>query len=123
MEPERDSPYWDAIVGDNRPVISPADWNELATTARDGAAALDVLATERARNDFEDRARSGASLQALKDEMLSQRGNPQAFADALVAAADTFRDFSDLVYRTRNQILDCNAHGNFGFPSPRMFRT
>ncbi|MBF6467320.1 hypothetical protein IU427_19340 [Nocardia beijingensis] len=106
MEPERDSPYWDAIVGDNWPAISPGDWSALERLARDGAGALDLLDAERRRRDFDERARSSAGLQPVKDDMLRQRMNPQAFADALEAAADTFRDFSDLVYRTRNKILD-----------------
>ncbi|WP_159850117.1 hypothetical protein [Nocardia sp. CY41] len=106
MEPERDSPYWDAIVGDNWPAISPGDWSALERLARDGAGALDLLDADRRRRDFDERARSSAGLQPVKDDMVRQRMNPQAFADALEAAADTFRDFSDLVYRTRNKILD-----------------
>ncbi|MGQ4619695.1 hypothetical protein [Nocardia sp. R7R-8] len=106
MEPERDSPYWDAIVGDNWPVISPGDWSALERLARDGAGALDLLDADSRRREFDDRVRSSAGLQPVKDDMLRQRMNPQAFADALEAAADTFRDFSDLVYRTRNKILD-----------------
>ncbi|MEU7768988.1 hypothetical protein AB0B25_28355 [Nocardia sp. NPDC049190] len=106
MEPERNSPYWDAIVRDDWPVISPADWSALERLARDGAAALDLNEVESRRREFEDRVRSSAGLQSVKDDMLLQRANPQAFADALEAAADTFRDFSDLIRRTRNQILD-----------------
>lgn len=106
MEPERDSPYWDAIVGDNWPVISPGDWSALERLARDGAGALDLLDAESKRREFDERVRSSAGLQPGKEDMLRQRRNPQAFADALEAAADTFRDFSDLVYRTRNKILD-----------------
>ncbi|MET9025369.1 hypothetical protein ABZW96_07060 [Nocardia sp. NPDC004168] len=106
MEPERDSPYWDAIVGDNWPAISPGDWSALERLARDGAGALDLLDADRRRRDFDERVRSSAGLQPVKDDMARQRMNPQAFADALEAAADTFRDFSDLVYRTRNKILD-----------------
>ncbi|MFI9414424.1 hypothetical protein [Nocardia gamkensis] len=106
MEPERHSPYWDAIVGDNWPAISPGDWGALERLARDGAGALDLLDAESKRRGFDEHARSSAGLQPIKDDMLRQRMNPQAFADALEAAADTFRDFSDLVYRTRNKILD-----------------
>ncbi|WP_406271774.1 hypothetical protein OH799_31415 [Nocardia sp. NBC_00881] len=106
MEPERNSPYWDEIVGDNWPVISPADWDALERLAREGGSALDLLDVESKRRDFDDRVRSSVGLQPVKDDMVRQGGNPQAFADALEAAADTFRDFSDLVYRTRNQILD-----------------
>ncbi|MBF6164668.1 hypothetical protein IU486_07755 [Streptomyces gardneri] len=106
MEPERSSPYWDAIVGDNWPVISPGDWNALERLARDGAGALDLLDADSKRREFDERVRSSAGLQPVKDDMLRQRMNPQSFADALEAAADTFRDFSDLVYRTRNKILD-----------------
>ncbi|WP_063025008.1 hypothetical protein [Nocardia niwae] len=106
MEPERDSPYWDAIVGDNWPAISPGDWSALERLARDGAGALDLLDADRRRRDFDESARSSAGLQPVKNDMVRQGMNPQAFADALEAAADTFRDFSDLVYRTRNKILD-----------------
>ncbi|MET9286795.1 hypothetical protein [Nocardia beijingensis] len=106
MEPERDSPYWDAIVGDNWPAISPGDWSALERLARDGASALDLLDADGRRREFDDRARSSAGLDPVKLDMLRQRMNPQAFADALEAAADTFRDFSDLVYRTRHKILD-----------------
>ncbi|WP_181725616.1 hypothetical protein [Nocardia gipuzkoensis] len=106
MEPERNSPYWDAIVGDNWPAIPPGDWSALERLARDGAAALDLLDTESRRRDFDERVRSSAGLQLVKDDLLRQSRNPQAFADALEAAADTFREFSDLVYRTRNKILD-----------------
>ncbi|GAA5062261.1 hypothetical protein [Nocardia callitridis] len=109
MDSERDSPYWDAIVGDHWPEIGPGDWSELASTARAGAQALDVLAADQARKAFDEVARSGASVQAIKDEMAEQRGNPLAFAEALTAAAGTFGDFSDLVYRTRNRILDVVA--------------
>ncbi|WP_280241687.1 hypothetical protein [Nocardia abscessus] len=106
MEPERGSPHWEAIVGDNWPEISPADWNALERLARDGAGALDLLDADSKRRDFDERVRSSAGLQPVKDDMLRQSMNPQSFADALEAAADTFRDFSDLVYRTRNKILD-----------------
>lgn len=106
MPPEHESPYWDEIVQDNWPEVPPGDWSALENTSRDGAAALDTLGTEKARNDFDNRVRASAGLEPVKQNMLKQRGNPQAFADALNAAADIFRDFSDLVYRTRNHILD-----------------
>ncbi|MEV6427511.1 hypothetical protein [Nocardia sp. NPDC051463] len=106
MEPERNSPYWNAIVGNKWPEIPPSDWSALETTAREGAAAIDLLEIDQYRRAFDDRVRSSVGLQAVKDDMLRQRAHPQAFADALNAAADTFGHFSDLVYRTRNQILD-----------------
>lgn len=106
MPPEHESPYWDEIVQDNWPEVPPGDWSALETTARDGADALDTLGAEQARNEFDNRVRASEGLEPVKQNMLLQRGNPQAFADALDAAADTFRDFSDLVYRTRNYILD-----------------
>ncbi|MGK8520057.1 hypothetical protein ACRS6B_00110 [Nocardia asteroides] len=106
MEPDRSSPYWDAIVGDNWPSIAPGDWSALERRARDGAAALDLLEARGRHRDFDERVRASAGLDPVKEDMLRQSMNPQAFADALEAAADTFRDFSDLVYRTRNQILD-----------------
>ncbi|RDI54551.1 hypothetical protein [Nocardia mexicana] len=106
MEPERESPYWKAIVGDNWPEISPREWGRLETVARDGAEALDPDEAERARRAFDDRARSSVRLQPIKDEMLAQQGSLHAFVDALVAAADTFGRISDSVYRIRNRILD-----------------
>ncbi|MEV6255659.1 hypothetical protein ACIHAX_11825 [Nocardia sp. NPDC051929] len=106
MEPERSSPYWTEIVKDNWPAISPGDWDALERLARDGAAGLDLLEADGKRRDFDERVRASAALDPIKDEMLRQSKNPQAFADALEAAADTFRFFSDLVYRTRHKILD-----------------
>ncbi|WP_433202555.1 hypothetical protein ACQP1G_12485 [Nocardia sp. CA-107356] len=106
MPPEHESPYWDEIVQDNWPEVPPGDWSALETTSRDGAAALDLLGAEQARRDFDNRVRASEGLEPIKQNMLKQRGNPQAFADALDAAADIFGYFSDLVYRTRNQILD-----------------
>ncbi|WP_062993837.1 hypothetical protein [Nocardia anaemiae] len=106
MSPEHESPYWDEIVQDNWPEVPPGDWSALETTSRDGAAALDTLGAEQARNEFDNRVRASEGLEPIKQNMLKQRGNPQAFADALDAAADIFGHFSDLVYRTRNQILD-----------------
>ncbi|MBB5918765.1 hypothetical protein BJY24_007677 [Nocardia transvalensis] len=106
MPPEQESPYWDAIVGNNWPVISPGDWHALSTTASDGAAAIDPEEAERARRAFDDRVRDSRGLQPVKDEMLVQRGTPRAFVDALVAAAGIYDRMSGLVYRTRNKILD-----------------
>lgn len=106
MAPERESPYWKEIVQDNWPEIPPGDWSALEATARDGAAALDTLGAEQARKDFENRVRVSEGLQPIKDDMLRQRGAPQAFADALDLAADTFGQFAGLVHRTRNYILD-----------------
>ncbi|WP_433760113.1 hypothetical protein [Nocardia sp. CA-135398] len=106
MPPEHESPYWDEIVQDNWPEVPPGDWSALETTSRDGAAALDTLGAEQARNEFDNRVRASEGLEPVKENMLKQRGNPQAFADALDAAAEIFGHFSDLVYRTRNQILD-----------------
>lgn len=106
MPPEHESPYWDEIVRDKWPEVPPGDWSALEATSRDGAAALDTLGAEQARNDFDNRVRASEGLEPIKQNMLKQRGNPQAFADALEAAAEIFGYFSDLVYRTRNQILD-----------------
>ncbi|MFE3445396.1 hypothetical protein ACFXNW_20400 [Nocardia sp. NPDC059180] len=106
MEPERSSPYWDAIVGDDWPEISPAAWHALETGARTAAAALNTGDAARARLAFDRAVRSSVRLQRVKDEMLAQQGTPQAFADALIAAAGFFRDSGALVYRTRNRILD-----------------
>ncbi|MET8877281.1 hypothetical protein [Nocardia sp. NPDC004604] len=106
MPPEHESPYWDEIVRDKWPEVPPGDWSALENTARDGAAALDTLGAEQARNDFDNRVRASEGLEPVKQKMLKQRGNPQAFADALDAAAEIFGHFSDLVYRTRHQILD-----------------
>ncbi|NEW40674.1 hypothetical protein GV794_01355 [Nocardia cyriacigeorgica] len=106
MEPERTSPYWDAIVGDDWPEISPGAWHALENQARTAAAALNTGDAARARLAFDQAVRSSARLQPIKDEMLAQQGTPQAFADALIAASEVFRDAGALVYRTRNRILD-----------------
>ncbi|WP_228002914.1 hypothetical protein [Nocardia australiensis] len=106
MDAERNSPYWDAIVGDNWPTIAPAEWRALEHTARDAAAVIDIVDDESRRRAFDDHVRASAGLQPAKEDMRRQSRDPQAFADALDAAADTFGDFANLVYRTRNQILD-----------------
>ncbi|WP_280481060.1 hypothetical protein [Nocardia cyriacigeorgica] len=106
MEPERTSPYWDAIVGDDWPEVSPAHWNALETRARAAAAALNTGDAPQARLAFDQAVRASERLQPIKDEMVRQQGMPQAFADALLAASDVFRGFGELVYRTRNRILD-----------------
>ncbi|MFC9439574.1 hypothetical protein [Nocardia sp. NPDC057030] len=94
------------IVGTNWPAISPAYWRAMERVARDNAAGLDFERVDQARNAFDDRVRSSAGLQSIKDDMRSQQDTQRAFADALTAAADTFGDFAVLVDRTRNQILD-----------------
>ncbi|UGT63352.1 hypothetical protein [Nocardia asteroides] len=106
MEPDLGNPHWTAIVGGNWPAVAPAEWNRLAGIAEAGAAGLDPGAAEQHRRTFEERVRSSAGLRLAKDELLRQRGTPQAFADALLATAAVLRDFADLVYRTRNRILD-----------------
>ncbi|MEV0359722.1 hypothetical protein AB0H71_27055 [Nocardia sp. NPDC050697] len=106
MEPELGNPHWTAIVGGDWPAVAPAEWNALARIAEAGAAGLDPGAAEQHRRAFEERVRSSAGLLRAKDELLRQRGTPQAFADALLATAAVLRDFADLVYRTQNRILD-----------------
>lgn len=106
MAPEQQSPYWDRIVGNNWPEIPPTAWSALAGVARDGAAALDVLDAPRALRDFDNVVIESKGLRPVRDAMAVLQHNPQAFADALNAAADTFAIFADLVRRTRNQILD-----------------
>ncbi|WP_067903773.1 hypothetical protein [Nocardia vaccinii] len=106
MYSEYDSPHWNEIVGHNWPAISPRDWRRLESAARDGAAAIDPQEAARARHVFEERVRASAGLQPIKDDMLAQQGTPQAFVDALVAAADTYGRIGGLVHRTRNSILD-----------------
>ncbi|MDR7169004.1 hypothetical protein J2W56_002745 [Nocardia kruczakiae] len=106
MSPERESPYWKAIVGDNWPEISPRAWGRLEALAREGAEALDPAEADRMRRAFDDRVRSSASLQPIKDELLAQQGTLRGFVDALVAAADTFGQMSSLVDRTRDRILN-----------------
>lgn len=109
MHPEQESPYWDRIVGDDWPEIPPAAWNALETSARDGAAALNTGNAGAAARGFDDSVRSAESLEPVRDAMAAMRHKPQAFADALYAAADTFGDFAELTRRTRNQILDAVA--------------
>ncbi|WP_036509601.1 hypothetical protein [Nocardia aobensis] len=106
MNPERESPYWKAIVRDNWPEISPRAWGRLEALAREGAEALDPAEADRMRRAFDDRVRSSASLQPIKDELLAQQGTLRGFVDALVAAADTFGQMSSLVDRTRDRILN-----------------
>lgn|GEM_PF-3135915 len=104
MQPR--SIYWTAIVGDNWPAIAPGDWGALEAVVRNGAGELDVDGLEQARRDFESRVRASESLQPVKDDMLAQQGNSRELANALIAAAELLREFSELVHRTRNQILD-----------------
>ncbi|MFC3963080.1 hypothetical protein [Nocardia jiangsuensis] len=106
MQPDLGNPHWTAIVGGNWPAVTPAEWNALARIAEAGAAGLDPGAAEQHRRAFEERVRSSAGLHLAGDELLRQRGTPQAFADALLATAAVLRDFADLVYRTGNRILD-----------------
>ncbi|WP_280442702.1 hypothetical protein [Nocardia brasiliensis] len=109
MEPERQSPYWTEIVGDSWPMIAPAEWRALADDARAAAASVDSSVVEQARNDFDQRVRASVGLQPVKDQMRSLRPNPQSFTGALIATAEAFEDFADLVARTRNRILDIVA--------------
>ncbi|WP_128145120.1 hypothetical protein [Nocardia africana] len=106
MNPERESPYWTTIVGENWPQISPRAWGRLEALARDGAEALDPGEADRMRRAFDDRVRSSASLEPIKRELLAQQGTLRGFVDALVAAADTFGQMSSLVDRTRDRILN-----------------
>lgn len=106
MEPERESPYWQAIVGNNWPEIPPSQWNALATSTRDGAAVLDPDGAIAARNGFDNTVRASERLDVVKDEMRVQQARPHEFAEALYAASEMFGSFADLVRRTRNQILD-----------------
>lgn len=106
MELERESPYWQAIVGNNWPGIPPSQWNALANSTRDGAAALDPDGAVAARNGFDNTVRASERLELVKDEMRVQQARPHEFAEALYAAAEMFGSFADLVRRTRNQILD-----------------
>ncbi len=106
MYPERDSPYWDRIVGNDWPEISPSAWRSLETTAREGADALNTGDAAGALRGFDESVRSAEALQAVRAAMAALQHNPQAFVEALYAAADTFGDIAELVRRTRNQILD-----------------
>lgn len=106
MHPERESPYWDRIVGNDWPEIPPSEWNALETVARDGADALNLGDVTQALRGFDDSVRTSESLQLVREAMAALQRNPQAFADALYAAADTYGDMAALVRRTRNQILD-----------------
>lgn len=109
MHPEQDSPYWNRIVGDDWPEIPPAAWDALETSAREGADALHTGDVGSAVRGFDDAVRAAESLEPVKDAMAAMRHKPQAFADALYAAAATFGDFGELTRRTRNQILDVVA--------------
>ncbi|MBF6177892.1 hypothetical protein [Nocardia otitidiscaviarum] len=106
MAPEQQSAHWDEIVGPNWPAIGPAEWSALEAAAREASRAMNTDDAARARLDFDERVRSSGRLQSVKDRMLAQRNDPQAYSDALAATADVLRSYSDVVYRTRNQILD-----------------
>ncbi|MEV5652518.1 hypothetical protein AB0L57_30075 [Nocardia sp. NPDC052254] len=106
MYPERESPYWKTIVGENWPNIPPRAWRDLATRARDGADALDPAEADRARRAFDELVHSSAGLQPVKDDLLAHQGTTRGFVDALVAAADTFGHAAALVDRTRDRILN-----------------
>ncbi|AHH16407.1 hypothetical protein NONO_c16060 [Nocardia nova SH22a] len=106
MYPERESPYWKAIVGENWPQIPPRAWRDLETSARDGADALDPAEADRARRSFDELVTSSAGLQPVKDDLLAHQGTTRGFVDALVAAADTFGHMANLVDRTRDRILN-----------------
>src|SRR5690606_9878584 len=74
--------------------------------ARASADALNTGDAPQARLAFDQAVRASEGLQPIKDEMLAQQGVPQAFSEALLAASEVFRGFGELVYRTRNRILD-----------------
>lgn len=106
MEPEQRSPYWELIVGDQWPAIAPTQWRSLGEIVRDGAATVDSHTVDQARQAFDERVRSSAGIQSIKDEMLDLRGHPNAFSEALLAVADAAEEFAALVDRARNRILD-----------------
>ena len=112
MQPQ--SIYWTAIIGDNWPAIGPAEWGTLETVLRQGAGDLEVDELEGARRDFEARVRASDALQPVKDEMLAQQGNSQDMRQSITFAAALLRDYSELVHRTRNRMLDIvdQATGN-----------
>lgn len=106
MDPDRTTPYWRDIVGDNWPEISPAQWHRLAARARDGARVLDLDAIDRASRSFDHAVLHSRSLEPIGDRIRSQRGAPHGFAQALNATADALEAVATLVDRTRHQILD-----------------
>lgn len=106
MPSEHRSPHWNEIVGDNWPAIGPEQWNALEALARTASRAMNADDAAQARVGFDERVRSSARLLTVKEQMLAQQSDPQAFSDALAATADVLRSYSDVVYRTRNQILD-----------------
>ncbi|NKY87236.1 hypothetical protein [Nocardia veterana] len=103
---EHGSRYWDEVVGKNWPAISDGDWRALETIARDAAEAADPIEADRAERLYTDRVRAGVSLELAHEDMRRQRDRLGRLVDALVAAADTFGDMAELVYRTRHKILD-----------------
>ncbi|KAA8881905.1 hypothetical protein F3087_40275 [Nocardia colli] len=109
-----ESPYWHRIVGEHWPAVDPALWRELETIVRAGVAAGPADEIAQARRAFENAARASAGLSAADAEMRAQSVTSAAFTDALGAAADTFRDIAELVYRTRNKILDIVDHATAG---------
>ncbi|MFE3823704.1 hypothetical protein ACFXO8_36795, partial [Nocardia tengchongensis] len=106
MRPQRENPYWDAIVGDNWPGIGPDAWSALEVAARAGAAAMDVGGFGQARRDFDARVRASASLQPVQDILRIEQGRLWALREALDLVADTFADIAGLVRWTGHRILD-----------------
>ncbi|MEC3920204.1 hypothetical protein [Nocardia sp. CDC160] len=109
MDLETRSPYWDAIVGDNWPSISPTVLRALAASIRYGSVP-DTDGVEQAWREFADRGRSSMGLQPIKNDMWAQTNDSRAVADALSMTADVLGDSADLVEETRNRILDCVDH-------------
>lgn len=106
MAPEQTSPHWNRIVGDDWPQIPPSAWHGLASSAREGAEALNLSDVEQARHGFDEAVRRSVGLAEIRRALVALEKNPRAFAEALSAAADTFDTFGEVVRRTRNQILD-----------------
>ncbi|MFB8281073.1 hypothetical protein [Nocardia colli] len=98
--------YWQAIVGDQWPVLGPSEWHRLEAIARAGAAALDADGVSRVVDEFDHTVRSSVRLRGALAEMRARQNMPRTFASALAAAADTFGDLAELAHRTRNRISD-----------------
>ncbi|WP_280393741.1 hypothetical protein [Nocardia brasiliensis] len=88
------------------PVLGPPEWHALEAVAREGAAALDEEGVRRAVDGFDGTVRASVRLRGELADMRAIEDLPQTLASAFAAAADTFGDLADLMYRTRNRISD-----------------
>lgn len=109
MNPQQ-GPYWSALVGEDWPEVDPQQWRDMAAQARAAAKKLRTGYHDgemaKARKNFDESVQDSAGLQVVRENMAAQHQGTAATADALLATADTFDKFADLVNRNRNTVLD-----------------